>query len=136
MRTQRIVFVWLVLAGLMICNGLLRVGIFERLFPLRVSEAISAVLGVIIVISASRPFLREERPQTMDDVYRVAGIWLILTMVFETSVGLLGGLTWRQLLAAYAVWDGAVWPLVLISVVAAPFIWLPRVGDAPREVSP
>lgn len=136
MPTLRVIRVWLVLAGLMICNGLLRVGIFERVFPLRVSEAVSAVLGVIIVIGASRPFLREERPQTMDDVYRVAGIWLILTMIFETSVGLLGGLSWRELLQAYAVWDGAVWPLVLISVVAAPFIWLPRVDDTPREVSP
>ena len=134
MSTLRVVRVWLILAGLMVCNGLLRVGIFAKVFPPRVAEAISAVLGVIIVIGASRPYLREERPQTMDDVYRVAGIWLILTMVFETSVGLLGGLSWRELLAAYAVWDGAVWPLVLISVVASPFIWLPRVDDAPGRV--
>jgi hypothetical protein len=133
MSTLRVVRVWLILAGLMVCNGLLRVGILAKVFPPRVAEAISAVLGVIIVIGASRPYLRQERPQTMDDVYRVAGLWLILTMVFETSVGLLGGLSWRELLAAYAVWDGAVWPLVLISVVASPFIWLPRIDDAARR---
>lgn len=136
MSTRKVIRVWLVLAGLMVCNGVLRIGVLEPLFAPNVAEAISAVLGVIIVIGASRPFLRGEQPQTMDDVYRVAGTWLILTMLFEASVGLLGGLSWRQLAEAYAVWDGAVWPLVVISVVAAPFIWLPRTGGTARRVTP
>jgi hypothetical protein len=136
MSTLKILRVWLVLAGLMVCNGVLRVGILSKVLPPRLSEIVSALLGVVIVISASRSFLRGERPQTMDEVYRVAGLWLILTLVFETSVGVLGGLTWRELIAAYAVWDGAVWPLVLISVVAAPFIWLPRADDAASRVTP
>jgi hypothetical protein len=128
MSTARVIRVWLVLAGLMFCNGLLRFGTLDRLLPPRASGIVSGILGVIIIIGASRPFLREERPQTMADLYRVAGTWLILTMLFEAGLGMFSGLTWREMLGSYAIWEGELWPLILISVVVAPFAWLPRVA--------
>ena len=136
MSMSRIVRVWLVLAGLLLWNALLRFGALERLLPQLVADIASGLLGVFIVIGASRPFLREERPQTMDDIYRVSGIWLILTLLSQFAMGLLGGHGWRETVLNYAAWEGPLFPAVVIAIVAAPFIWLPRVASASRRISP
>lgn len=136
MSTFRIVRVWLVLAGLLLWNAFLHFAALRRVMSPMVADVISGLIGLVIVLGASRPFLREEKPQTMDDLYRVAGIWLILTLLSQIAIGLGGGLSWRETALRYATWEGPLFPLVVIAMIAAPFIWLPRADSAGRRVTP
>lgn len=48
--------------------------------------------------------------------------WLVLTLAFEFSFGLLRGLPMDAILAAYTFEDGNLWPVVLLVLVASPWI--------------
>ena len=47
--------------------------------------------------------------------------WAVLTVVFEFAFGrYVDGASWSDLLAAYKMWNGELWPLVLVVMGAAP----------------
>jgi hypothetical protein len=48
--------------------------------------------------------------------------WLVLTLVFEFSFGLLRGVLPTEILAAYTFKGGNIWPLVLLVTAAAPWL--------------
>jgi hypothetical protein len=117
MRLKKIVAIWGMLALLMFFNGALRVGVLIPLFGQASGEMMSAFLGIIIVFSASRPYLEREAPMVGRQVMRVSAIWLALTVLFETGLGLMAGQSWTDMARSYALW---------VSVGAAPFMWLRR----------
>ena len=50
--------------------------------------------------------------------------WLGMTVAFEELFGhYVDGKSWTDLAANYAIWRGRLWPLVLLMVVLAPFLW-------------
>jgi hypothetical protein len=50
-------------------------------------------------------------------------MWLVLTLAFEFAFGrLLQHKPWPELLEAYTLKGGNIWPVVLIIIVLAPFI--------------
>lgn len=56
--------------------------------------------------------------------FRVGIFWVALTVAFEFGVfGLLLGHPWSELLADYNVFEGRLWPLVLATELAAPWIF-------------
>jgi hypothetical protein len=56
--------------------------------------------------------------------FRVGIFWVALTAVFEFGVfGVLLGHPWSELLADYNVLEGRLWPLVLATELAAPWIF-------------
>jgi hypothetical protein len=136
MSTMRVLRVWFILAGLLLWNAFLHFAVLRRVLPPLVADVVSGLSGLIIVIAGSRPFLREERPQTMDDLYRVSGIWLILSLLSQAAIGLAGGLSWRETALNYAAWEGPLFPVILIAIAAAPFIWLPRETNVSRRTMP
>jgi hypothetical protein len=49
--------------------------------------------------------------------------WLCLTLVFEFTFGrLMQGKPWSELLEAYTFKGGNIWPVVLLTVAAAPYV--------------
>jgi len=53
----------------------------------------------------------------------VGAFWLALTLAFEFSFGILvQHKTWTELLGAYTFQHGNIWPLVLASIVIAPWL--------------
>ena len=54
----------------------------------------------------------------------VSATWLVLTVAFEFLFGhYVDGKPWPALAANYQVWNGALWPFVLIALVGTPFLW-------------
>jgi hypothetical protein len=125
MKHSRIVGVWLVLAGLMVVNGILRVAILSPLLGRSLGDVISPLLGMVIVIGASRPFLHESE-MVAESPWRVSIVWVLLTIAFEIVLGRATGSSWSAIGGAYAIWNGELWPLVVLCVAAAPFVWAPR----------
>jgi hypothetical protein len=64
----------------------------------------------------------------------IASLWLCLTVGFEFTFGhYVDRKSWTELLANYNLFDGHLWPLVLASLVCAPFLWCRR---GPARTSP
>jgi hypothetical protein len=126
MRIGKILGVWAAIAGLMICNGALRVTILQPWLGLEAGEMMSGFIGLIIVVGVSRMFLVSEPDLPLRRVIFVSAMWVALTVLFETTVGRLSGQTWAEIGRGYAVWDGAFWPVILVATGSAPFMWLRR----------
>jgi hypothetical protein len=129
MKLSRILAIWILLAGLMILNGAVRELALVRWLGVAGGAAISAVLGMVIVLAVTRHFLVREPAMTTAPLLRISGWWLVLTIGFEFGLGRYAGRSWDELVSAYAFWNGSLWPLILASLVSAPFIWAPRADD-------
>ncbi len=129
MKLKHVLGAWLVVAGLMICNGLVRVAFLGPLLGVEAAEMMSVFLGIVIVSGASRPFLAPHAPQSRAEIWRVSMIWVATTIAFEVALGRLSGRTWSEIAGAYSLWTGSFWPLILLAVGLAPFMWLRH----PRE---
>lgn len=62
-------------------------------------------------------------PRTTDDAVRVGVAWMLATVAFEFLAGhYLFGNPWSTLLADYNLLRGRVWVLVLLTLLAAPWV--------------
>jgi hypothetical protein len=82
------------------------------------------VIGIAIILLVTMPFLRRARERSPGELARVSAIWLVLTVAFELLFGhYVDRKSWAELAENYAIWRGNLWPLVLASLILAPFIW-------------
>jgi ABC-type enterobactin transport system permease subunit len=124
MKTKTILGAWLVLAGLMVCNGIFRVALLTPLLGVESAEMMSVFTGIIIVFAAPQPFIARYAPQPFAQVWRTSIIWVFATIVFEAVLGVASGRTWSELIGAYSLWSGSFWPVILVAVGTSPFVWL------------
>jgi hypothetical protein len=122
---------------LMIANGIVRETLLLPALGRTMADVASAGLGIAIILAVTRPFLRRATDRSTAALVRISAIWLALTVSFEFLFGhYVDGQSWADLADNYALWRGHLWPVVLASVVAAPFLWGRTGGsEAPRAVS-
>ena len=85
---------------------------------------VSAATGVALIQLISWQSLRGAVAESRRQVTVLAIVWLALTLAFEFSIGhWVDKKSWADLLANYNVLKGRLWPVVLASLVAAPFLW-------------
>ena len=135
MRMSRILGVWAVIAGLLFWNGVLALGVYKPFLGAEAGEMMAVFVAIAVFFGASRPFLIEERELPVSGLIRVAGIWLLLTALFEIGLGQIAAELVPRVAPAYGMWDGSFWPLILLSSVAAPITWLRREGFAIPRVT-
>lgn len=129
MSFRRITGVWLLLCGAMVGNGIFREAVLVPTIRRKAADIASAALGIMTILSVTRPFLRRAEPGASPG--RVAVIWLTMTIAFETLFGRYGDhKSWRELAGDYAIWKGKLWPVVLLAVPLAPFLWMRRTQPA------
>ncbi|MBN7795892.1 hypothetical protein [Parahaliea mediterranea] len=121
----RALVAWLAIAALAIVNGLLREAILIPSLGDAPGLALSGILLCCIILALSYlllPWLGARRPVQ----WLLIGIsWLLLTLTFETAVGLLQGKSLAVILENYDFKDGNIWPVVLLVTAAAPW-WAAR----------
>jgi len=119
--------VWGLLAVLMSLNGIFREVVLADHFRRSTADLLSAVLGIGIILGATGAFFRAFPGWRDANPIRLAVIWTTLTVAFEFIFGhYVDRKSWSELAANYAIWNGRLWPLVLLSLILAPFIWTRR----------
>ena len=131
MTWKRVLGTWALLAVVMSANGVLRETALARVLPRWLADVASAALGIAMILGVTRMLLAPARGVRGRGAATVAATWLMLTLAFEFLFGhFVDRKSWSELFANYALWRGRLWPVVLASVVAAPFLWLG--GGGPR----
>ena len=116
--------VWFVLLVVAFVNGATRgVLLLERFGEHRANQ-LSCLTGitlfgvVIWFVSRRWPF------RSGSEAIRVGLIWLAMTVAFEfLFFHYVGGAPWEKLLADYRIWEGRLWPLILLWVALAPWLF-------------
>jgi len=115
--------VWGAILVLAILNGVLREKILLPALgsgPGLFLSGVSLAAMILLLAWLTLPWLGV----TQRAGFLYVGIfWLILTLIFEFSFGmLLQGKSWHSMLQAYTFSNGNIWPLVLLVTGAAPYI--------------
>jgi hypothetical protein len=119
----RAVLMWALFLPVPICNGLLR----EYWYKRRLGEQKAHWIGSIIVSSFfviyTYIFLGGYVISlSMMTLIGIGSLWVVMTFVFESALGVKNGMTWREIFADYDVRNGRVWGLVLLTIFLAPVI--------------
>jgi hypothetical protein len=121
---MRLLLAWLVMLVVAIANGALRDLTYGKLFPALLANQISCVsgvvlLGVVIYLHARRwPFV------SAGAAWFAGLLWMALTVAFEfLFFHYVAGHSWETLLANYDVMSGHLWPLILLWVCVAPYLF-------------
>jgi hypothetical protein len=125
----RIIITWLLFLPVPIINGALREIWYKQIIgSLAAGQIGSILLSLIFLIYAYLSLRGRTHEMTPEQLVVIGLVWLELTLLFEFGIGLAGGRTWSYMLADYKVWEGRIWPLVLITVFSSPFIvkWLDK----------
>ncbi|MGE5392724.1 MAG: hypothetical protein ACM3NH_03195 [Candidatus Saccharibacteria bacterium] len=117
----RAIVIWLLFLPVPIINGTLR----EMWYKARVGELASNAIGCVVlsgVFLLYVYFLMGSRllPLNLPQLFILGGLWLMLTLAFEFGIGIAGHRSWAYMLADYRIWEGRLWPIVLVVVLFAP----------------
>jgi hypothetical protein len=129
MTAYRLALLWIALALLMTFNGVFRERVLRPVLgdagigPMVAADVLSAILGVgIILFATAVAFRRVEL--TTQWLWMASAVLVVPTIAFEFVVGrFVDGKTWSELLANYALWDGKLWPILLLLLALTPLIW-------------
>lgn len=118
----KIFVVWLVILVLAIANGILRETLLSPAFGEFAGLFFSGVLLSGLILVVAYVLLPWFGPVSVAN-YAAGLAWLCLTLVFEFTFGyFIQNKALPQLLDAYTFKDGNIWPIVLLTTVAAPYI--------------
>lgn len=123
---------WLLILGLAIVNGVLREAVLVAALGATPGLALSGVILMACVLGVALLLVARLGPVSKRTLLAIGIFWLALTLGFEFGFGrAVAHKSWAQLLDAYALRDGNLWPLVLLVVVVAPLFadWLQRRGQ-------
>jgi hypothetical protein len=126
---------WVVMAVAASANGIFRVIVLEPRLGAKMAGVISAISAVAIIQLIAFLAVGGQRVRSWRQLAAVAIAWLLLTIAFEVILGrYVDRKSWTELVADYNLLEGRLWPVVLASVFAAPFVW-GRVGTARSAVA-
>ena len=114
---------WVIIGVLAVVNGVVRETLLEpALGPtlgLAVSGLVLSALVLLVAYLGSPWYGRQSTPFLAG----IGAYWLVLTILFESGLGLLvSGHTWEQVLGQYTFAGGNLWVLVLAVITVAPWL--------------
>lgn len=126
MTYTRLLLTWLLLAGLMPINGILREFGFKRVVSVATAEVLSVVTGIALILFTTRLFFRISADTPTSRLVIWSIILVGLTVAYEFGIGFAGGRSVHEMLENYAIWKGRLWPLVLAALASTPWLWRGR----------
>lgn len=126
---------WLPIPVIGMINGALRVAIYQNALGDLAAHQLSCLTGIVL-FAAYAWFITSRWPFTGSKQALVVGLaWMGLTIAFEFGMGIF---VLRQplavLLTDYNVAAGHFWPLVLLTIGFAPYIFYRLGRHAPQHV--
>lgn len=120
----RLLLTWLALAVAMSANGIFRELVIRRFAGPTLSGVISAVLGIVLILLVTRALFPPLIGLSTLSLLGVSLVLVLLTVAFETALGILvDHKSAQELLAHYALWRGELWPIVLTVLALTPLMW-------------
>jgi len=116
------VVIWLVILFFAMANGFLREAVLTPTLGVTPGLLMSGLLLCGCVLLPTWLLLPWLGTRVPEHLLMIGLGWLLLTLVFEFSFGLLAGKPLPELLDAYTFRDGNLWPVVLAVIVGAPWL--------------
>ena len=118
---KKSILIWVSLLPLAILNGGFRELYLITLVPENYAEPISGIILCLLIFLVSYIFIPRIGKGNSETYLKMGVLWVTLTIVFETMLGLAMGSTLTELLQAYDVRTGNLWLLVVLFMGITPW---------------
>lgn len=112
---------WLGMMVLAILNGAFRDFTYKSWMGPLFAHQVSTVLLMLILAAYMYRLQKKWAITSTLQAISIGALWCLLTELFEFGMGLSRGLTFQDLLKAYAVTDGQIWILIPLWVLIGPY---------------
>ena len=119
---KKSILVWLLIIPLAILNGGLREAFLTPRLGESCAQPISGMILIFILFIVSFIFIPRIGKGLPKTYWKIGILWVVLTIVFETILGLAIGNTFTELLKAYDVTTGNLWLLVILFTGIMPWL--------------
>lgn len=120
----RYLVAWFVMLGVAMVNGGLRDMTYGKQLPELLANQLSCLSGITLLGVVMYLYVRHWKPGSARQAIYIGLFWMALTMAFEfLFFHYVGGHSWAELLANYDIVQGRLWPLVLVWVAVAPYVF-------------
>ena len=113
--------IWLSIIPLAILNGGFREMFLTPKLGERCAQPISGIILLMLIFFVSFIFIPRIGNGSKKTYWKIGLLWVTLTIVFETSLGLTMGDSMTALLKAYDVTTGNLWLLIVLFIGIAPW---------------
>ncbi len=118
------VLAWFPMVAIAIANGALRESWYGNYLSELAAHQLSTLTAVILFGVYIWFVVRFWPPTSAAQAVAVGLLWLVMTIAFEFLFGhYVAGHSWERLLHDYNLLAGRVWPLVLVWVAVAPYLF-------------
>ena len=120
----RYVLAWFPMVAIAIANGALRESWYGQHLSELTAHQISTLTAIVLFGVYIWFVVRFWPPTSKAQAIAIGLLWLVMTIAFEFLFGhFVAGHTWERLLHDYNLLAGRVWPLVLVWVAVAPYLY-------------
>lgn len=115
---------WFVLLAVAMVNGALRELTYGKHVSELLAHQLSCLTGILLFALVIRQYVRIWPPVSAREAWHIGLFWMALTVAFEfLFFHYVGGHSWAVLLANYDMSAGRLWPLILLWVAVAPYLF-------------
>jgi hypothetical protein len=119
---KKSLLIWLAIVPLAILNGAFRDMVINPLINDKYGRPLSC-FSLCLIIFALCYFTIPRIGKGTAKTYWIIGLWwMLLTVLFETGMGLVMGITFSELMKAYDITTGNFWLLVVLFTGIAPWL--------------
>ena len=123
MTPLRALLSWLLLLAVAFLNGALRVVAYPASLGDFAARQVAAVVGALLFAAVVWALVRRWPFARPAHAWATGALWAVLTVIFEAALVRGSGKPWSAVAEQYAIWEGSLWPLLVLWVmVAAPLL--------------
>ena len=116
----RVFLVWLIIIATETCHGILRnLYLAPRIGDFRARQ-IGVFIATLLIFIISIVFIKFIKASGKKQLLFIGIVWVLLTLIFEVSLGRLLHLSWERILSDYNLLKGGLMPIGLILTAFSP----------------
>lgn len=135
MKWIRVLSVWLCLIPIAVLNGGFREYVLNNYFSQKASLVVSGIILIGLILIITKLLLCRIVILTKKECYIAGCFWMILTILFEFSSGIINEISVGELISAYNPMTGNLWVFVVIITFLAPRIFYYDSGKKHKDTN-
>jgi hypothetical protein len=120
MTWPRAILAWLLLLVVAFANGTVRQLAYPASLGDFAARQVSTVVGAVALGLTMWLVLRRWPVPGAARAWGVGALWALLTVAFEVAMMRGAGRPWGEVAAQYALWEGSLWPLLVLWILVGP----------------
>lgn len=119
---KKSIFIWFAIIPLAILNGALRENLLNHIIGEKYALPVSGFILCLLIFIVAYIFVPRLGEGSQKNYWSIGVLWFILTIAFETIMGLFLGNTFIEIIRAYDVTSGNLWLVIVLFTAFAPWL--------------